>query len=459
MRKLVCTPGSRVHCKINTKIINKKDDDMNNNYQLFGPTEPLSILTQSRKDLRVLDLFAGAGGMGLGFLMGGNQEHAFQIINVAEINPIYVRTLEKNYNYFFTKYQKNGLKHYCPSKFNPIDLTESSGYDALKKSIKRAGGVDVLIGGPPCQGFSQANRHSWGPDNHYNKLVDIFVDCVIDFAPKVVLMENVQGILWTPKATQGKEKKINVVDYIDKKLKSVGYILFPTVLDAAWYGVPQHRNRVFLLGLHKSLGYTADDFGDWGPFPLPTHGPSGQYNYVTVRDAISDLPVVENGESRLTQDYHEPTKKQLSLNTFLQHMREKAAKKQIKDHIVSKQADYVIDRYQQIPQGGNWKDIQKLMTNYSDISRTHSNIYRRLKWDEPSITISHYRKSMIIHPEQHRGLSLREASRLQSLPDWFTFCGTEDDSKIGGIGHKQQQLANAVSFLLTVAIAKYILTL
>ncbi len=458
MRQLVCTPGSRAHCKINTKLLN--NDDMNKNYQLFCHEEikPLGILTQSRKDLRVVDLFAGAGGMGLGFLMAGNQEHAFRIINAAEINPIYVRTLETNYKYI-TKHINDGLKHYCPSKFNPIDLTESSGYEALKKSIKHAGAVDILIGGPPCQGFSQANRHSWGPKNRYNKLVDIFVDCVIYFKPKVVLMENVQGILWTPKATKGKEKQINVIDYIKKNLTHAGYLLFPTVLDAACYGVPQHRNRVFLLGLHKSLGYAVDDFGDWGPFPVPTHGSSGKYDYVTVHDAISDLPVVENGESRLTQDYSEPIRKQLSLNPFLQQMREMAHKKQIEGHIVSKQADYVIDRYRQIPQGGNWRNIEHLMDNYSDISRTHSNIYRRLKWDKPSITISHYRKSMIIHPFQHRGLSLREATRLQSLPDWFSFCGTENDSKTGGIGHKQQQLANAVSFLLTVAIAKYIIKL
>jgi DNA (cytosine-5)-methyltransferase 1 len=100
-----------------------------------------------------------------------------------------------------------------------------------------------------------------------------------------------------------------------------------------------------------------------------------------------------------------------------------------------------------------------MMDNYKDISRTHSNIYRRLKWREPSITIGNYRKSMIIHPTQHRGLSLREATRLQSLPDWFTFCGSLDDSSPNGIMHKQQQLANAVSFLLTLSIAKYILQL
>uniref|UniRef100_A0ACD5GNA2 DNA cytosine methyltransferase n=1 Tax=Desertifilum tharense IPPAS B-1220 TaxID=1781255 RepID=A0ACD5GNA2_9CYAN len=214
-----------------------------------------------------------------------------------------------------------------------------------------------------------------------------------------------------------------------------------------------------MLALHNSLGYTADHFGEWGAFPHPTHGAGSNYNYVTVREAIADLPMVDNGENKVIQDYSEPTGEQLRSNWFLKVMREMASPKIIEGHVVSKQADYVIERYQNIPAGGNWQNIRHMMTNYSNIEKTHSNIYRRLKWDEPSITIGNYRKSMIIHPEQHRGLSLREASRLQSLPDWFTFCGGIENPQSGGLMHKQQQLANTVSFLLTLAIARYILKL
>jgi site-specific DNA-cytosine methylase len=99
-----------------------------------------------------------------------------------------------------------------------------------------------------------------------------------------------------------------------------------------------------------------------------------------------------------------------------------------------------------------------MMSNYTAVERTHSNIYRRLEWDKPSITIGHYRKSMLVHPAQDRGLSLREACRLQSFPDWFRFAGTED-GRPGGLMHKQQQLANAVSPLLSKAIAEFILEL
>jgi site-specific DNA-cytosine methylase len=118
----------------------------------------------------------------------------------------------------------------------------------------------------------------------------------------------------------------------------------------------------------------------------------------------------------------------------------------------------VHERYRCIPQGGNWEDITEALTNYSDVERTHSNIYRRLSWREPSITIGHYRKSMLVHPSQNRGLSLREAARLQSFPDWFRFIGTVNGDS-GGLMHKQQQLANAVCPLVTKSLAEFLLRL
>jgi len=222
----------------------------------------------------------------------------------------------------------------------------------MQEAVKQPGGVDILIGGTPGLGFSQSNRASWHPENSYNKLVDIFVQCAVELAPKVILLENVQGILWTPKASKGKNRKVTVVDYISNKLTEAGYILFPTMLDAAWYGVPQHRNRFFLLALHRDLGYKAEDFSEWGAFPIPTHGSLNKSAYVTVGDAIADLPVVGNGENRVVQEYNQPTDEQLKSNLFLRQMREMSLRGVIEGHIVSKQADYVIDRYSHIPQGG-----------------------------------------------------------------------------------------------------------
>jgi DNA (cytosine-5)-methyltransferase 1 len=466
MRKSACSPGSRLRYRANIKLANEQDRLLNLSFgQESDEIQPvaeksqlLGSLTQSRKELRVVDLFAGAGGMSTGFLMASNPEKGFRIIQAAELNPIYARSAEKNHKYF-AKNSVNQVNDCCPKTHSPIDLSTQIGRDSVRQAVAHEGGVDILIGGPPCQGFSQSNRNSWSPENPYNRLVDIFVKCALELNPKVILMENVQGILWTPKSSKNNKKNLGVVDSVSKELAMAGYILFPAVVDASWYGVPQHRNRFFLIGLHESLGYTLEDFGAWGAFPKPTHGHLGKHKYVTVCDAIADLPKVANGESRVNQRYSEPTKEKLEGNLFLKQMREMAPKEIIEGHIVSRQADYVIDRYKNIPQGGNWQNIRHMMGNYADISRTHSNIYRRLKWRDPSITIGNYRKSMIIHPKQDRGLSLREAARLQSLPDWFTFCGSLDDSNAGGIMHKQQQLANAVSFLLTSSIAKYILQL
>lgn len=454
MRDLVCKPGSRIRFRSNIKLSNELDEKLCCLQALEQLTTLQGSLLQNRQELTVIDLFAGAGGMGLGFLSASNKKSGYRVIEVAEIDPIYLSSLRRNY-LNFAKAKDINLSECSTSNFEPIDLTKSLDRFKIADKANREGGVDILIGGSPCQGFSQANRNSWSPDNPFNKLVEYFIKCAEELNPKVVLMENVQGILWTSKNTKSK-KEVTVADHVSKRLTQAGYVLFTAVLDAAWYGVPQHRNRFFLLALHKSLGYTEKDFGEWGAFPIPTHGYFGENGYVTVRQAISDLPTIENGESRLLQEYTEPSLKKLSQNEFLKQMRYLSGK-MIEGHVVSNQADYVIERYKNVPEGGNWKDIRHMMTNYTDIERTHSNIYRRLKWDEPSITIGNYRKSMIIHPSQNRGLSLREAARLQSLPDWFTFSNSTNANATGGLVHKQQQLANAVSFLLTESIAKHIL--
>lgn len=460
MQKPACNPGSRVRYRANIKLSKEQDQELNNSLNLdFESPSLYGALTDSRNDLRVVELFAGAGGMGVGFLMAGDQKSRFRIIHSAEINPVYLKSLETNYKYFHENVN-NKFDNSIPSDFIPVDLTQIYDRQIVYQAVEKAGGVDIVIGGTPCQGFSPSNRSNWNSKNRYNRLVEYFIQCALELAPRAILLENVQGILWTPRSGKSnKRQKATVVHHIARKFANAGYVLFPAVLDAAWYGVPQHRNRFFLLALHNSLGYTVEHFGEWGAFPPRTHGAGSNNDYATVREALADLPIVENGESRVTQDYSEPTEEQLKSNSFLRVMREMATPNIIEGHIVSKQADYVIERYKNIPAGGNWQNIRHMMTNYSDIERTHSNIYKRLKWDEPSITIGNYRKSMIIHPEQDRGLSLREASRLQSLPDWFTFCGSTENPQIGGLMHKQQQLANTVSFLLTLAIAKYILKL
>lgn len=438
-RKIECNQlPSMIPIRANITLAKTQDHRIIIPQQVSTATQ--GALTQTRNTLRVLELFAGAGGMGLGFQLARHNHHKFDVIYSAEINPIYVKTLNINYNHY-RKQQNSG----CSDRPDvaSVDLSSRASVKTIATAVEAAGGVDVLIGGPPCQGFSNANRNSWASDNPNNKLVDVFLKYVDIFRPSVFLMENVQGILWTAKKNP-RNPSASVVSYLAKRMATMGYLVFPKLLDAVWYGVPQYRSRFFLLGIHERLGYKSIDFGDWGPFPLPTHGPCTPNPFVTVKEAIGDLPVIGNGHTIELMPYDGKM-----LSPYAHRMRDGMDPCILSDHVTSKHAEYVLKRYRNIPPGGNWQSVSEMMTNYSDITRTHSNIYRRLSWNEPAITIGHYRKSMIVHPDQARGLSLREASRLQSFPDWFRFQG--------GLMHKQQQLANAVCPVVAQAIAEHLL--
>lgn len=439
----VAFKGARL--TVRTSIANAgRQDDRLRDLEQHRPS--LRGVFSKRKPLRVIELFAGAGGMGLGFLLA-DPAH-YQIVHSAEVNPIYVSTLRRNHEHIANL---DSSSRRVPESVETIDLREPASLRHATSIVRDVGGIDVLIGGPPCQGFSNANRNSWSRTNPNNRLFETFVDFVIALRPRVFVMENVQGVLWTSRA--GGAHHVSVADHVARRIERAGYLAFPRLLDAAWFGVPQYRSRFFLVGIHKDLGYERDDFGSWGPFPRPTHGPIAGVPYVTVRDAISDLPLLGNGADECELPYDAVAR--AKLNPFLKYVRQGSPRDLIHDHVTSRHADYVIDRYRNIPAGGNWENVSSMMSNYADVTRTHSNIYRRLVWGEPAITIGHYRKAMLIHPRQHRGISLREASRLQSFPDWFRFAGRADD-KDGGLVHKQQQLANAVCPLVTKALAEFL---
>lgn len=454
-RRIELPSGATLKVRANRRIANNHDIKAAQQSSLLEQGEPSfgRKLVAAKSTLNVVELFAGAGGMGLGFLSAAGTGQPYAIAASAEIHPIYTHTLRRNHEYMVSN--QLCMASAVPEETLPVDLCQPQLRAALAISARQRGDVDILIGGPPCQGFSNANRNSWSSANPNNRLVDAFLDCVSLLSPRVLLMENVQGILWTPR--EEGNSQLSVASHVLQRLQAMGYLVFPKLLDAVWYGVPQNRNRFFLMGIHRDLGYHADAFGQWGPFPKPTHGPGTGRAFVTVRDAIADLPRIGNGEARELMEYA-ACAETLAKNPFLAAMRRGAPVSSISDHVTSRHAEYVIERYKAIPQGGNWEDVRELMTNYADVSRTHSNIYRRLAMSEPAITIGHYRKSMIVHPTQSRGLSLREAARLQSFPDWFRFAGSPSGTD-GGLMHKQQQLANAVCPNVTKAVAEYILQL
>lgn len=171
--------------------------------------------------------------------------------------------------------------------------------------------------------------------------------------------------------------------------------------------------------------------------------PPKKEDYITVNDAISDLPDLKNGQMSDILPY-----KSKAMSQYAYDMRINST--HATQNFVSRNEDYVIERYKYIKPGENWRAIpEHLMSNYSDKNKCHSGIYKRLDPDKPSVVISNYRKNMLIHPFQDRGLSVREAARLQSFPDNFIFEGT--------IHYIQQQIGNAVPPLLAEAIFKQIL--
>jgi DNA-methyltransferase (dcm) len=401
-------------------------------------------------ELKVGELFAGAGGLSLGFILADHPNVRFCPVFAVDND---ISSLDSyKYNMKWLSQNEPAVLPKMPGVFNrDVDCLNVSAVLRLLKLKK--GELDLLLGGPPCQGFSSSNRRSKAQSKEdRNRLINVFLDRLSEFQPKMFLIENVQGVQWAP-PTQDMQlspiqeslfpdivsgnESTNVQNFLLKRADTLGYYVWSGVLDAVEFGVPQHRMRFFLFGVRKEF------ISDKSVVSLVSFLEKLKVTErVTVEKAIGDLPVLENGQKWIDGEYHPQD------NTYIRKMRRFMSNGDLYDHFTTRHADYVIERYRKIPEGGNWKNIMNEMTNYKKVDNTHSNIYRRLVGNAPAITISHYRKSMIIHPSQHRGLSFREACRLQSFPDWYRFKGSLDN--------KQQQLANAVPPLMAAAVANAI---
>jgi DNA (cytosine-5)-methyltransferase 1 len=280
----------------------------------------------------------------------------------------------------------------------------------------------VVFGGPPCQGFSTSNQRTRSKENEQNWLYRAFIGFVRNVRPGWVVFENVRGILETEQGMFAAQ--------VERDLQKLGYSTSSGLLNAAEFGIPQYRSRFFIIARH----------GRAAP-PLPK--PPTIRPVITVADALGDLPKLEMGANESVLCYPRP-----ATSSYAKRMRGQL--KKCSGHLVSRNADYVVKRYAKIPPGGNWADIPKsMMKNYADRTRCHTGIYRRLVWTEPSVVIGNFRKNMLIHPKADRGLSVREAARLQSFPDSFVFEGS--------IGQQQQQVGNAVPPLLAQAVFRTIM--
>jgi DNA (cytosine-5)-methyltransferase 1 len=344
-----------------------------------------------------IDLFAGAGGMSLGASMAG-----LSVEFAVELDRYAATTYCKNHPN--TELYRGDVRSLTPKQ--------------LRRWIGR-GTQLVLFGGPPCQGFSWSNARTRNLHNDENWLFAEFLRVVEILSPEWVVFENVQGIVDTASG----EFHTQVTNGIE----ACGYKVWTALLNAMHYEVPQDRTRFFLVASRTT-----------NAFRFPKQRPHA----ITVDEAIRDLPRLENGASQCWKRYGHAAP-----SAYARRLRQQSG---CCNHLVTSNAPFVLQRYKFVPQGGNWQDIPaRLMRNYADRSRCHTGIYRRLIAKAPSVVIGNYRKNMLIHPTQNRGLSVREAARMQSFPDSYTFTGS--------IGFQQQQVGNAVPPLLAKAVFKAVL--
>lgn len=231
-------------------------------------------------------------------------------------------------------------------------------------------------------------------------------------------------------------KSYAVFDYLKALLgtDSNGYEINQDVLCAADFGAPQKRKRFIVIGIKKSLTDTVQ---------LPI-GIFSEKDYRTVQDAIGDLQNVPT-VTDVAEDIGTPLKKADDISELGKSLRDTDT---LFNHIITKTRETAMERFKAIKQGENFHSLNdSLKTNtYTDANRTQNTIYLRLAYNQPSGTVVNVRKSMWIHPELNRAISIREAARLQAFPDSFIFCGSKDK--------QYQQVGNAVPPIMAKAIAE-----
>lgn len=339
---------------------------------------------------QVLDLFAGCGGLSSGF----NRSLDFEVKLANDIwKPARDTYTFNNPNIPFL-----------------LDDIKNITKEVIDKYFHN--GVDVIIGGPPCQGFSMCGTRDIQDER--NKLFYEYARIVEFTKPYIFVMENVKGLL----SMRNKENNY-IINVIEEIFKELGYDIQYKVLNSKYYNVPQARERVIIVGVRSDLNEK---------YEYPIHQ-INENSVVTVGMALEGLNNISSldGELKLTSE-----------NKYVKSI---SKTKRIYNHEIPVHKSDVEHRMRFVPCGGNWEDIPSEFR----VGGTHSNAYKRLDPKLPSVTIKHAYKSMIIHPEYNRCLSIREVARLQSFHDDFIFKNTKTS--------QYQQLANAVPPNLSKALA------
>ncbi|PLX21102.1 DNA (cytosine-5-)-methyltransferase [Candidatus Parcubacteria bacterium] len=388
--------------------------------------------------MKVLDTFAGAGGFSLGFEKAG-----CEIIGAIETDAWATDTFAYNH------------PEAIVLKAKIEELTD----DDILKAF-RGNRPDIILGGPPCQGFSICNKENGDPKDPRNSLFEEFVRVGRLLDPQIMIMENVPNLI--------KAKTLNkelVLDIIELELKELGYYVYSDILEAVRYGVPQIRKRLFVVASKKKLQK---------PFPDPTHAPDSDDLFAldltktpTLWEAISDLPDIEAREGSEEMAYTSEAH-----NDFQNSLRNGSGK--VYNHLSMKHSKRMIERFMSMACGQSGSDVpdhlKPIKRNSNGV--ISDNVYdqnnRRMHPDRPCHTIPASFYANFVHPFKHRNFTAREGARLQTFPDNYVFKGkpTVVSHKLlareGRFDEKYlcqyNQIGNAVPPLLAEAVARNILS-
>jgi len=353
------------------------------------------------KKYTCLDLFCGAGGLSLGFKQAG-----FEIKGAVEFDKAAMETHKRNIASDF---------EYCG------DIREIT--DEI--IVSKFSGVDVIIGGPPCQGFSGLNRRNKDYSDPRNMLFLEYIRFVRLLKPKVILIENVRQILTA--------KNGEIKNAICELLDELGYDTTYKVVDASDYGVPQARRRAIFIGTRKEGKKYTFEYLD-----------KNKQVKTTVYDAISDIAEIEDKVLKNTSADHYVLDE---AKTAYQRLMRNKSEGILYNHLMYYPAKNVQEMISYVPQGGNWRNVPEGLFK-SHRENRQSNYLRRLEYDKQSITID-TGHNVYFHPIYPRVPTIRESARIQSFPDDYIFYGNK--------GQQFRQVGNAVPPLLAKALAMSIM--
>lgn len=374
----------------------------------------MSIEKNDRK-IRVVDLFSGVGGLTFGFYYKIlNQSFVknvdFEIVFANDFSEPAAKAFELNYP---------DIKMLNVS----IEDIDSAFLDSQRIDYSN---IDVIIGGPPCQSYSTIGKRK---DDDRAKLYVEYMRLLDLIKPKMFIFENVLGIL-----SFKDENGNKVIDIISKKFSELGYNISIQTLNAKDYGVPENRVRVFLVGVKNDRNIT------W-MFPKPF-----DTNPITLQQAIGDLPKLKPNKPALRY-------KCSPMNDFQVLLRN--GSKEISEHFYCGYGRRITRIISSLGYGQSHDDINKKVENGElpaslFLTSGYNNSYGRLVWEKPCATITNNfgtpSSNRCIHPVENRALTIREAARVQSFPDFFAY--------FGNLTEKRKQIGNAVPPLLSIELAK-----